>query len=271
MRECALPFSDRARTRSAVLAHLQGRIAEPLQRNIRLRSRMGEQGLPEVNYADVAAAAAAISGVATRTPVLTSRYVDEAVGASVFFKCENFQRVGAFKFRGAYNALSRFGEEQRRGGVIAFSSGNHAQAVALAARLLDMPATIVMPIDAPSAKLAATRGYGAEVITYERTTEDREAIAARLLAERGGTLDSSLRSPPCDRRTGNGSQRADRGSRRPGLSVRLRRRRRPDQRMCPGRGASCPRAARSSALSRRPGTMPSSRFALAASCALLCL
>ncbi len=90
-------------------------------------------------------------------------------GASVFFKCENFQRVGAFKFRGAYNALSRFGEEQRRGGVVAFSSGNHAQAVALAARLLAMPATIVMPIDAPSAKLAATRAYGAEVITYERT------------------------------------------------------------------------------------------------------
>ncbi len=144
--------------------------------------------MPEVNYADVVAAAAAISGVATRTPVLTSRYVDESVGARVFFKCENFQRVGAFKFRGAYNALSRFSEEQRRRGVVAFSSGNHAQAVALAARLLGMPATIVMPIDAPSAKLAATRAYGAEVITYERINEDREAIASRLIAERGGTL-----------------------------------------------------------------------------------
>jgi threonine dehydratase len=144
--------------------------------------------LAEINYGDVAAAAAAISGVAARTPVLTSRYVDECVGASVYFKCENFQRVGAFKFRGAYNALSRLGEEHRRRGVVAYSSGNHAQAVALAARLLGMPATIVMPIDAPPAKLAATRAYGAEVILYERVNEDREAIAGRLIAERGGTL-----------------------------------------------------------------------------------
>jgi threonine dehydratase len=144
--------------------------------------------LAEINYADVAAAAAAISGVAARTPVLTSRYVDECAGASVYFKCENFQRVGAFKFRGAYNALSRLGEERRGRGVVAFSSGNHAQAVALAARLLGMPATIVMPRDAPAAKLAATRAYGAEVILYERANEDREAIAARLIAERGGTL-----------------------------------------------------------------------------------
>lgn len=144
--------------------------------------------MAEINYADVAAAAAAISGVAARTPVLTSRYVDECVGASVYFKCENFQRVGAFKFRGAYNALSRLAEERRGRGVVAFSSGNHAQAVALAARLLGMPATIVMPRDAPPAKLAATRAYGAEVILYERANEDREAIAARVIAERGGTL-----------------------------------------------------------------------------------
>jgi len=144
--------------------------------------------LPELSYADVLAAAAAIREVATRTPVLTSRHVDEAVGASVYFKCENFQRVGAFKFRGAYNALSRFSAAQKRAGAVAFSSGNHAQAVALAAKLLGMPALIVMPSDAPPAKLAATRGYGAEVVLYERMNEDREALARRLVAERGGTL-----------------------------------------------------------------------------------
>ena len=144
--------------------------------------------MPELSYANVLAAAAAIREVATRTPVLTSRHVDEAVGASVYFKCENFQRVGAFKFRGAYNALSRFGAAQKRAGAVAFSSGNHAQAVALAAKLLGMPALIVMPSDAPPAKLAATRGYGAEVVLYERMNEDREALARRLVAERGGTL-----------------------------------------------------------------------------------
>ena len=144
--------------------------------------------MPELSYANVLAAAAAIREVATRTPVLTSRHVDEAVGASVYFKCENFQRVGAFKFRGAYNALSRFSAAQKRAGAVAFSSGNHAQAVALAAKLLGMPALIVMPSDAPPAKLAATRGYGAEVVLYERMSEDREALARRLVAERGGTL-----------------------------------------------------------------------------------
>jgi threonine dehydratase len=120
--------------------------------------------------------------------VLTSRHVDASVGAQVFFKCENFQRVGAFKFRGAYNALSRLDATERHGGVVAFSSGNHAQAVALAARLLELPATIVMPRDAPPAKLAATRGYGAEVILYDRASGDREAIAREVLAARGGTL-----------------------------------------------------------------------------------
>ena len=144
--------------------------------------------MPELSYANVLAAAAAIREVATRTPVLTSRHVDEAVGASVYFKCENFQRVGAFKFRGAYNALSRFSAAQKRAGAVAFSSGNHAQAVALAAKLLGIPALIVMPSDAPPAKLAATRGYGAEVVLYERMNEDREALARRLVAERGGTL-----------------------------------------------------------------------------------
>lgn len=137
---------------------------------------------------DVRAAAVRIAGHAHRTPVLRSSRIDAEVGASVVFKCENLQRVGAFKFRGAFNALARFTPEQRRAGVVAYSSGNHAQAVALAARILDIPATIVMPHDAPAAKLAATRGYGAEVIGYDRLTEDREAIAAELVQRRGGTL-----------------------------------------------------------------------------------
>lgn len=139
-------------------------------------------------YADVVEASARLLGHAHRTPVLTSTRVDAEVGASVFFKCENFQRVGAFKFRGAFNALSRFDDEQRRDGVVAFSSGNHAQAVALSARLLHIPATIVMPSDAPVSKLAATRGYGAEVVEYDRYTQDREEIGTKLAAEGGLTL-----------------------------------------------------------------------------------
>ena len=145
-----------------------------------------DDGLP--TFADVAAAAQRLAGVAIRTPVLSSRQVDERLGARVHFKCENFQRAGAFKFRGAYNTLSQFSASQRRGGAVAFSSGNHAQAVALAAQLLGMKATIVMPADAPAIKLAATRGYGAEVILYDRHGEDREAIARRLVAERDATL-----------------------------------------------------------------------------------
>ncbi len=142
---------------------------------------------------DIAAAAGRLRGVAHRTPVLTSRTADAATGAKVFFKCENFQRMGAFKFRGAYNALAQFSPAQRRAGVIAFSSGNHAQAIALSARLLGMPSVIVMPHDSPAAKLAATREYqrgqpGSEVVLYDRYTEDREAIGARLAAERGMTL-----------------------------------------------------------------------------------
>src|SRR5512147_2653024 len=112
-----------------------------------------------ISQADVAAAAQRLAGVAHRTPVMTSRTANELTGARVFFKAENLQRMGAFKFRGAYNALAQFTPEQRRAGVIAFSSGNHAQAIALSARLLGMPSVIVMPQDAPAAKLAATRGY----------------------------------------------------------------------------------------------------------------
>ena len=139
-------------------------------------------------YDDVAAAARRIEGHAHRTPVLTSRTADAEIGARVFFKCENFQRMGAFKFRGAFNALSQFDAQQRKAGVVAFSSGNHAQAIALSARLLGMPATIVMPKDAPAAKVAATQGYGGQVVLYDRYSEDREAIGAKLARERGMTL-----------------------------------------------------------------------------------
>ncbi|HEX7843634.1 MAG TPA: threo-3-hydroxy-L-aspartate ammonia-lyase [Kofleriaceae bacterium] len=140
------------------------------------------------SYDDVVAAAARLDGRAHRTPVWRSRQADALLGAEILFKCENFQRSGAFKFRGAFSALSRFTEAQRAAGVVTFSSGNHAQAIALSARLLGMPATIVMPRDTPAIKLAATRGYGAEIVIYDRFTEDREAIGRRLASERGMTL-----------------------------------------------------------------------------------
>ena len=139
-------------------------------------------------YADVEAAAARLRGRAHRTPVMTSRTVDEELGARVFFKCENFQRMGAFKFRGAFNALSRLDAGARARGAVAYSSGNHAQAVALSARMLGMQATIVMPHDAPPSKMLATRGYGADVVCYDRYRENREQIALELADERGATL-----------------------------------------------------------------------------------
>ena len=147
---------------------------------------MTELKLP--TYADVQEAAKRLDGVANRTPVNTSRTLNDMLGAEVFFKCENFQRMGAFKFRGAYNALAKFSPAQRRAGVVAFSSGNHAQGIALSAKLLGIPATIVMPHDAPAAKVAATKGYGANVVIYDRYTEDREAIGRRLADEHGFTL-----------------------------------------------------------------------------------
>jgi threonine dehydratase len=141
-----------------------------------------------VTYDDVLAAAERLRGHAHRTPVATSRTLDEALGARVFLKCENLQRMGAFKFRGAYNAISRLTPEERTRGVLAYSSGNHAQAVALACRLLDTRATVVMPFDAPAAKRAGTEGYGAQVVAYDPAREKREAIAARLQAEGGAVL-----------------------------------------------------------------------------------
>jgi threonine dehydratase len=142
----------------------------------------------EVTYSDLAAAHARIRAFAKRTPVLTSSTVDALTGAKVHFKCENFQRMGAFKFRGAYNALSQLSAEQKARGVVAFSSGNHAQAVALSGKLLGVPATIVMPTDAPKVKLEATRGYGAEVVSYDASNEDRQKIAEKLASVRGLTL-----------------------------------------------------------------------------------
>jgi len=141
-----------------------------------------------LTYADIEQAAERIRGVAHRTPVLTSRTADLRSGAQLFFKCENLQRMGAFKFRGAYNAVSQFSDEQRRAGVLTYSSGNHAQAIALSASLLGMRSAIIMPHDAPALKVQATREYGGEVIVYDRYKENREEIGRRLAQERGMTL-----------------------------------------------------------------------------------
>jgi threonine dehydratase len=140
------------------------------------------------SFADVESAAQQVAGVAHRTPVATSRLIDERAGAHLFFKCENLQRSGAFKFRGAYNAMSRLSPDEARRGVVTFSSGNHAQAIALAGEVLDIPRVIVMPSDAPAVKRAATEAYGGEVVLYDRDHEDREAIGRTLARERGLTL-----------------------------------------------------------------------------------
>lgn len=140
------------------------------------------------SYEDVCAASKRIEGHANKTPVLTSRTVNAELGAEVYFKCENFQRIGAFKFRGAMNTLLKLTQEQKAAGVVAFSSGNHAQAIALSAKLLEVPATIVMPNDAPAAKARATAGYGANIVRYDRYTEDREQIGRALAEEKGLTL-----------------------------------------------------------------------------------
>jgi threo-3-hydroxy-L-aspartate ammonia-lyase len=140
------------------------------------------------SYQDIEIAAKRIAGAAHRTPVATSRTLNEETGASLFFKCENLQRAGAFKFRGAYNALSTLTPAERRQGVVTFSSGNHAQAIALAGQLLDVPRVIVMPSDAPAVKRVATAAYGGEIVLYDRDREDREAIGRRVAVERGLSL-----------------------------------------------------------------------------------
>ena len=160
-----------------------------------------------ITFADIQAAQQRLAGVAHRTPVLTSRTADARCGAQLFFKCENFQRMGAFKFRGAYNAVARLEPAQRAAGVVAYSSGNHAQAIALACRLLASRAVIVMPSDAPRAKVAATRSYGGEVVFYDRYREDREALGRQLAAERGLTLIPPYDHP--DVMAGQGSAAAE--------------------------------------------------------------
>jgi threonine dehydratase len=142
----------------------------------------------QLHYSDIEQAAARIAGAAHRTPVATSRTADQLAGAQLFFKCENLQRMGAFKFRGAYNAIARFTDEQRRAGVLTYSSGNHAQAIALSASLVGIKSAIIMPHDAPALKVRATKGYGGEVIVYDRYKENREEIGRRLAQERGMTL-----------------------------------------------------------------------------------
>ncbi|MFY5957279.1 threo-3-hydroxy-L-aspartate ammonia-lyase [Acinetobacter baumannii] len=147
------------------------------------------------NYEDVAAAAERIKDFINKTPVLTSRTVNNEFEAEVFFKCENFQRVGAFKFRGAMNALLQFNETQKKAGVVAFSSGNHAQAIALSSKILGIPATIIMPKDAPAAKMAATREYGGNIVEFDRYTEDREKIGKEIAEKNGLTLIPSYDHP----------------------------------------------------------------------------
>jgi threo-3-hydroxy-L-aspartate ammonia-lyase len=139
-------------------------------------------------FESIREAAQRLANQAYRTPIATSRTLNELVGAEVYGKCENLQRAGAFKFRGAYNTISQLSDEQRQRGIVSFSSGNHAQAVALVGKLLQIPTVIVMPRDAPAIKLAATRGYGAEVVVYDRVEQKREAIAKQLAEERGLAL-----------------------------------------------------------------------------------
>lgn len=148
-----------------------------------------------ISYDSIVQASIILEGIAHKTPVMTSNQADNQTKAKVFFKCENFQRSGAFKFRGAYNAIGKLNDEQRKRGVATFSSGNHAQAMALAAKLLDVPVTIVMPHDAPTMKLSATRGYGAQVIIYQRGVEDREIITRRLVQEHDVPLISPFDHP----------------------------------------------------------------------------
>jgi threo-3-hydroxy-L-aspartate ammonia-lyase len=172
-----------------------------------------------ISLADIRTAAGRLEGVAHRTPVHTSRTADGLCGAEIFFKCESFQRTGAFKFRGAFNALSCLSAERRKRGVITYSSGNHAQAMAMAGRLLDVSVTVVMPEDAPAVKLAATRGYGAEVVLYDRRSARRETIGTKLAAARGLTL-----IPPYDHPdviAGQGTAALELHQQAPGLDVLL--------------------------------------------------
>lgn len=188
---CMINLCDKNNTKLAVL-HADGFVYAP-PATYEGDSGMGGERQPL--YEDLLAAAERIDGVANKTPVVSSRTLNDELGATVYFKCENLQRMGAFKFRGAFNFLSALPSEERRKGVVAYSSGNHAQAVALAARILGVKSTIVMPTDAPVAKVEATRGYGAEIVFYDRYTEDNELITAQIAQENGYLIIPPFNSP----------------------------------------------------------------------------
>ena len=208
---------------------------------------------------DVRAAAERLSGVAHRTPVLTSHTLDERTGATAFLKAECLQRGGSFKFRGAYNMISSLGPDERAAGVVAYSSGNHAQAVSLAARIVGTSATILMPADTPAAKLDATRGYGAEVVTYDRYTEDREALGAALAEERGLVLVPPYEHPLVMAGQGTAALELLEDVSRPRRPPRARRRRGPHRRLRDGGEGDPPGHPRRSASSPRPATTRAAR------------
>ena len=239
------------------------------------RPALGLRPLPARRHAlpmsigleDVERAAQRLAGVAHRTPVVTSRTLDERTGARVHVKAECFQRGGAFKFRGAFNKISSLDEDALRRGVLAYSSGNHAQAVAIAAALLGSRATIVMPEDAPAAKLDATRGYGADVVPYDRWTESREEIGARLAEERGLALVRPYDDPLV--MAGQGTVALELLADAPGArpAARAGQRRRPPRRLRDrGEGAAARRSA-SSESSRRRATTPAAPSPRASACA----
>ena len=213
---------------------------------------------------DVERAAQRLAGVAHRTPVVTSRTLDARHGARVHVKAECFQRGGAFKFRGAFNKISSLDEDALRRGVLAYSSGNHAQAVAIAAALLGSRATIVMPEDAPAAKLDATRGYGAEVVPYDRWTESREEIGARLAAGARARAREAVRRPARHGRPGHGRARAARGGAGARRAPRAGQRRRPHRRLRhrrEGAAAGDPRRGSRAGGRRRHAPLPRRRRA----------
>ena len=233
----------------------QGRRSQAPRRRLRIPPL---SALP-VGLADIEAAARRLQGHAHLTPVLTSATIDRKTGGSVFFKCENFQRAGAFKFRGAFNALSKLSADERRRGVLTFSSGNHAQAIALSGRLLSVPTVVVMPNDAPEVKVRATREYGAEVVMYDKNETTREALGKKISDRARPGHHSTLRPRGRDRRSGNRGPRTPPRDRAPRLLLRLCGRRAASSPDARPRPRPCLRTARSSGSSPRRATMPPGR------------
>ena len=212
-----------------------------------------------LTWDDIEEARTRLAGVAHRTPVLRSRQFDEAAGATVFFKAENLQRGGAFKFRGAYNKIKAETERRKVDAVVAFSSGNHAQAVALVSRLLGIRATVVMPTDAPQSKIDATRGYGAEVVLYDRASQSRDDLAEQICREKRRRARAALRRRAHHGRSGDRGRRAARGGPGPRRPRRLRLGRRVDRRLGDGGAAHATPGSSSTAPSPRRPTTRSSR------------